>query len=63
MAPSNCVVFEDSLAGIKAANSAGMKVVAITTAHTADDLHPVDLVINDYSELTIQKLAALFKEH
>jgi beta-phosphoglucomutase len=63
MAPSNCVVFEDSLAGIKAANDAGMKVVAITTGHKAEDLHPVDLVINDYTELTAQKLAALFKKN
>ena len=60
--PANCVVFEDSLAGIKAANDAGMKVVGITTGHSADDLHPVDLVIDDYSQLTVQKLAALFKE-
>ena len=59
--PAKCVVFEDSLAGIKAGNSAGMKVVGITTGHTADELHPVDLVINDYSELTVQKLAALFQ--
>jgi beta-phosphoglucomutase len=62
MEPSRCIVFEDSLAGIKAANSAGMKVVAITTAHAADDLHPVDLVINDYTELTPRKLAKLFKK-
>jgi len=61
--PADCVVFEDSLAGIKAANSAGMKVVAITTGHTAAELHPVDLVINDYSELTVQKLTALFQKH
>jgi beta-phosphoglucomutase len=58
--PEDCVVFEDSLAGIKAANAAGMKVVGITTGHTADQLQPSSLVINDYTELTVQKLAALF---
>ncbi|WP_426668988.1 HAD family hydrolase [Mucilaginibacter sp. McL0603] len=62
MPPERCVVFEDSLAGIKAANDAGMKVVAITTAHNANNLHPVDLVINDYTELTPHKLAQLFKK-
>jgi beta-phosphoglucomutase len=62
MEPSRCIVFEDSIAGIKAANSAGMKVVGITTAHPAHDLHPVDLVINDYTELTPHKLAELFKK-
>ena len=59
--PEDCVVFEDSLAGIQAANAAGMKVVAITTGHPAADLHPVNLVIDDYAGLTVQKLAALFE--
>jgi beta-phosphoglucomutase len=58
--PEDCVVFEDSLAGIKAANAAGMKVVGITTGHPAADLQPSDLVIDDYSTLTVAKLAALF---
>lgn len=59
--PKDCVVFEDSLAGIKAANAAGMKVIAITTSHPADMLQPSDLVINDYTDLSLQKLEALFK--
>ena len=58
--PEDCVVFEDSLAGITAANAAGMKVVGITTGHSAADLQPSNLVIDDYTTLTVQKLAALF---
>jgi beta-phosphoglucomutase family hydrolase len=58
--PKDCVVFEDSLAGIKAANAAGMKVVAITTSHPTDKLQPADMAIADFSELTVQKLNALF---
>ena len=60
--PERCVVFEDSLAGIKAANAAGMKVVGITTGNSANDLPPVDLVIDDYANLTSANLAALFNE-
>jgi beta-phosphoglucomutase len=59
--PERCIVFEDSLAGLKAGNSAGMKVVGITTGHPAADLQPVNLVIDDYTGLNVQKLAALFE--
>jgi len=60
MPPKKCVVFEDSLAGIKAANNAGMKVIGITTGHTAAELQPANMIINDYTELSVHKLAALF---
>lgn len=60
MQPGHCVVFEDSLSGIKSANNAGMKVVGITTGHTAAELQPVNLVIDDYAGLAVQKIAALF---
>lgn len=60
MRPEDCIVFEDSMAGIKAGNAAGMKVIGITTAHPADRLQPTSFTINDYTELSLQKLQALF---
>ncbi len=58
--PEDCIVFEDSIAGIKAGNAAGMKVVGVATGNTADRLQPSALVINDFTELNLQKLADLF---
>jgi beta-phosphoglucomutase len=38
-----------------------MKVVGITTAHSAQTITKLaNLVINDYADITPQKLAALF---
>lgn len=62
MQPADCVVFEDSISGVKAANSAGMKVVAITTTHKGGELKPVDILINDYTNIDLNKLAALFND-
>ncbi|MFA6247877.1 MAG: HAD family phosphatase [Mucilaginibacter sp.] len=59
--PEKCVVFEDSLSGLAAGNNAGMKVVGITTDHPAQNITKLaNLVINDYADITPQKLAALF---
>lgn len=59
--PERCVVFEDSLMGLKAGKDAGMKVVGITTAHPAQTITKLaNLVINDYADITPQKLADLF---
>jgi beta-phosphoglucomutase family hydrolase len=57
----NCIVFEDSTSGVQAAKSAGMKVVALTTTHTKSELSPADLVVDDYSQLTLEKLQKLLK--
>lgn len=36
--PGKCVVFEDSIPGIKSAKSAGMKIIGVATTHKAEDL-------------------------
>lgn len=47
--PANCVVFEDSLAGIKAANLAGMTSIGIGDKNI---LHEADYVFKDFTEIT-----------
>ena len=62
-APKDCVVFEDSLSGVQAGKAAGCKVVGISTTHTRDELNQTDLVVSDFSEVTVsQLLEILFKE-
>lgn len=54
-----CLVFEDSLNGIKGARAAGMKVVALSTAHSPSELELADRVISDYQGLDPEELVAL----
>lgn len=49
--PVECLVFEDAVVGIKSAQSAGMKVIAVATTESPDALEIADLTIQDYREL------------
>jgi beta-phosphoglucomutase len=51
LAPSQCIVIEDSLSGVRAGKAAGCRVVGITTTHSADELCETDFVIDDFTEL------------
>lgn len=48
-----CIVFEDSSTGVKAGKAAGMKVVAVLTGHTKDDLKGSDYYIHDFNEVQL----------
>ncbi|MCL5770648.1 MAG: HAD family phosphatase [Actinobacteria bacterium] len=58
--PSECVVFEDSIIGLKAAKLAGMKTVAIVNTYTREELEPeADLIIECYKDINLDKIIAL----
>ena len=58
--PKNCVVIEDSVAGVAAAKRAGMKCVAVTNSHPRDSLKEADLIIDTLEAVSVSDLARLF---
>jgi beta-phosphoglucomutase family hydrolase len=57
--PENCIVFEDSLFGVEAAQRAGMRTVLITTSHQPEELKNqsvIMLAVPDFSTLDIKVL-------
>lgn len=59
MPAQDCIVFEDSLAGIKAANIAGMISVGIGDKHI---LNEADYIFNDFTEISIEFLNELINK-
>ena len=45
----NCLVFEDAVVGVQAARSAGMKVIALTTTQTREELIDANMIITYFS--------------
>ena len=59
-----CVVFEDTKSGVKAGYTAGAKVIGMIAGRKKEDIlkyEKVEDAINDFTEVSIEKLNALFK--
>lgn len=61
MAPSQCIVFEDSLSGVASARAAGCPVVGVATTHTAEELE-TKVVIKDFREMNPMEIIGAFKK-
>lgn len=59
LSAGECVVIEDSVYGIKAAKSAGMKCIAVTNSYNADKLTEADLVVNSIKDIDCGSLQDL----
>lgn len=57
--PKNCIVFEDSLAGIQAANTAGMLSIGIGEENV---LGEADYVFKDFTEISISFIETIIKK-
>ena len=57
--PENCVVIEDSTAGVSSAKRAGMLCVAITNTRSRSKLARADLIINSLEEVDVDDLKRL----
>jgi HAD superfamily hydrolase (TIGR01509 family) len=51
LTPSECIIFEDSIPGIKAALAAGALVIGLATTHKAEALKGVARTIRDFTEI------------
>ena len=60
--PKNCVVFEDAVNGVLAAKAGGMKAIAVL--HDFNSVGEfegkADLIINDFSEVSLKDIEKLF---
>ena len=54
--PKECIVIEDSEAGIAAAKSAGMYCIGINTGKNKDLLQQSDFIIDEYKEINLKKI-------
>lgn len=57
----NCLVFEDSIAGIQAAKGAGMNCIAVSITHPAEKLSQADLVVSSLEEVDTKRIQEILK--
>jgi beta-phosphoglucomutase len=52
--PHECLVIEDSVAGVEAAKAAGMRCLAVTNSYQAEELQAADKIVSSLAGLDLQ---------
>lgn len=59
---ADCVVFEDSLNGLKSGRAAGAQVLGVASSHSSEIIAPYcDLVVEKFSDITLELCHSLCK--
>ncbi|MBA7684392.1 Beta-phosphoglucomutase [subsurface metagenome] len=61
VAPENCIVVEDAVAGVTAAKRAGMCCLAVTNTHPKTSLMEADLIVDTLEAVTVSDLKQLLE--
>lgn len=61
LSPSDCIAFEDTMAGIASALGAGLKVVGVTNSYPADKLQAAHRVVDSLVDVDVDGLRGLFR--
>ena len=59
--PLECLVIEDSIHGVRAANQAGMRCLAVTNSYPKEKLFDADLVVDSLQGLSLKEVERLFE--
>ena len=59
LSPANCIIIEDAVAGVMAAQAAGMRCVAVTNGTPNRELGIADIVVSSLTEIDMDRLDAL----
>ena len=59
--PSNCIVFEDTVAGVEAAKRAGMRCIAVTNSNPPDALVKADLILPSLDSIPFEELIGIIR--
>ncbi len=54
--PADCIVVEDSPAGVQAGKAAGMRVIGVASSHSKEELNQADVVVPQLSDMRVKSM-------